>query len=218
MGGHGPVVVLGIASAVVAIANWWSRWRDDGRTELVTKPLATILIAAFAVACAVDGNAHAPRGALVAGIIGFACCLAGDVALLPAIDKFVVGLGSFLVGHLAFVVMFVLLGLDRWWLGAIAVVGTLAVAVGLGRRIVAGAVVKAREYAMPVRAYLVVISVMAIVGWATGRPAAVLGATAFITSDAILGWEVFVDERPWMPVAIMVTYHAALAGLAASLL
>jgi uncharacterized membrane protein YhhN len=217
MSGHGPVVVLGIAAGLVAMVNWWSRWRDAGRVELITKPLATILIGAFAIACAMDGQ-HAPRGALIAGVIGFVCCLAGDVALLPAVDKFVVGLGAFLVGHLAFVVMFVFLDLDRWWLGAIAVVGTVVVAMALGRRIVAGAVAKAPEYAMPVRAYLLVISAMAIVGWATGRPAAVLGATAFITSDAILGWEVFVDKRRWMPLAIMVTYHAALAGLAMSLL
>ena len=32
--------------------------------------------------------------------------LAGDVALLPSVDRFVVGLASFLAGHLAFVVMF----------------------------------------------------------------------------------------------------------------
>jgi len=214
MSGHGPVVVLGLAAAVAAIGNWWSRWRDDARVEQVTKPLATVLLGALAVACAVDGAQHAPRTALIAAIIGFIFCLGGDVALMPMVDNFVAGLGSFLLGHVAFIVMFVALGLDRWWLGLLAVAGTAAVAWVLGRRIVAGA----GEHAVPVRAYLLVISVMAIVGWATGRPAAVVGATAFITSDAILGWEVFVSKQRWMPVAIMVTYHAALAGLALSLL
>lgn len=211
------MLVSGGAAVLVAALNWWSRWRGNSRVELVTKPLTTMLIALFAMACAFDGNAHASTTSVVAAVVGFVCCLAGDVALLPIVDKFVVGLSSFLVGHLAFVVMSISLGLDRWWLGAIALVGTIIVAVRLGRRIIAGAVSTSPEYAMPVRAYLVVISSMAVIGWATGRPAALFGSTAFIVSDSVLGWEVFVEQRPWMPVAIMVTYHAALFGLAASL-
>lgn len=217
MSAHGPVVLFGVASALVAGANWFSRWQGGRRLELLTKPLATVLLAALGVACAVDGNRHAPTAALVAGIVGFVCCLAGDVALLPVIDRFVVGLGAFLVGHLAFVVMFVVLGVGTWWLGGIALIGTGLVVALVGRPIVAGASAKAPEYATPVRAYLTVISLMAVVGWSTGRPAAVAGSAAFVTSDAILGWEQFVGERRWMPVAIMVTYHGALAGLALSL-
>ena len=75
---------------------------------------------------------------------------------------------------------------------------------------------------MPVQAYLAVISSMAVVGWATGRPAAIAGSALFVTSDAILGWRQFASSstsrgRSWMPLAIMVTYHAALVGLALSL-
>jgi len=217
MSSHGPVVVLAVASLVVAVGNWWSRWRDDPRLELLTKPVATVVIAALGVACALDGADHAPTAAIVAAVIAFACCLGGDVALMPAVDKFVVGLGSFLLGHLVFVVMFVILGLDRWWLGLVAAVIAVGVITLLGRRIIAGAVAKAPEYAMPVRAYLVVISAMAIVGWSTGRPAAIAGSALFLVSDSILGWEIFVAKKRWMPVAIMVTYHGALAGLALSL-
>ncbi len=217
MSSHGPVVVLAVVSLVVAVANWWSRWRDDGRLELFTKPVATVVIAALGVACALDGATHAPTAAIVAAVVAFAFCLGGDVALMPAVDKFVVGLGSFLLGHLVFVVMFVILGLDRWWLGLVAAAIAVVVITVLGRRIVAGAVAKAPEYAMPVRAYLVVISAMAIVGWSTGRPAAIAGSALFLVSDSILGWEIFVGKKRWMPVAIMVTYHGALAGLALSL-
>lgn len=217
MGSHGPVVVLAVVALAVTLANWWSRWRDDPKLELWTKPFATVVIGALGVACAVDGTDHAPTGAIVAAVIAFVFCLGGDVALMPAVDKFVVGLGSFLLGHLVFVVMFVILGLDRWWLGLVAVAIAAVVIATLGRRIVAGAVEKAPEYAMPVRAYLVVISAMAIVGWSTGRPAAIVGSALFLVSDSILGWEIFVGKKRWMPVAIMVTYHAALTGLALSL-
>jgi uncharacterized membrane protein YhhN len=213
------IIVVSIVAAVSVGANWWSRWRDDARVELWSKPTATIAIGTLAVLVAAD---DVSPGALVAAIIGFVCCLAGDVALLPAIDRFVLGLASFLLGHVAFMVMFVLLGLDQWWLGLAALAGVTAVAVVLGRPIVAGARADDPALALPVQAYLAVISSMAVVGWATGRPAAIVGSALFVTSDAILGWRQFATSstgrgRSWMPIAIMVTYHGALVGLALSL-
>jgi uncharacterized membrane protein YhhN len=75
----------------------------------------------------------------------------------------------------------------------------------------------ARGFGLPVRAYLIVISSMCVAGWATGNWLIMLGSTAFIISDSILGWGQFVTERRWMHLAIMVTYHAAIVSLAASL-
>lgn len=208
------IIVVSIVAAVSVGANWWSRWRNDARVELWSKPVATIAIGTLAVLVAGD---DVSTGALVAAIVGFVCCLAGDVALLPAVDRFVVGLASFLAGHVAFVVMFVFLGLDRWWLGLVALAGVAVVATVLGRPIVAGARAEDPKLAGPVQAYLAVISSMAVVGWATGRPAAIVGSALFVTSDSILGWRQFVTGRSWMPIAIMATYHGALVGLALSL-
>ena len=208
------VIVVSIVAVTAAVANWWSRWRDDSRVELLSKPAATIAVGVLAVLVADD----VPTGALVAAIVGFACCLAGDVALLPAVDRFVVGLASFLVGHISFVVMFVLLGLDRWWLGVIALVGVAAVAWFVGRSIVAGARRQDPGIVPPVQAYLAIISSMAVVGWATGRPAAIVGSTLFVLSDSILGWRQFIGgTHRWTRVAVMFTYHAALIGLALAL-
>src|SRR4051812_32862057 len=192
------IIVVSIVAVVSAVANWWSRWRDNDRVELVSKPLATIAIGTLAILVADDVSA----GVIVAAVIGFVCCLAGDIALLPAVDRFIVGLASFLAGHVAFVVMFLLLGLDRWWLGLLALAGVVAVAVAVGRPIVLGARISDAALATPVEAYLGVISTMAVVGWATGRPAAIVGSTLFVTSDSILGWRQFVRSRPWMPVAV----------------
>jgi len=50
-----------------------------------------------------------------------------------------------------------------------------------------------------------------------GVPAAIVGSALFVVSDSILGWRQFVAEHRWMPVAIMVTYHGALLGLALTL-
>ena len=142
-------VIIALFALAAAAGNWWSRWRSHQGVELVSKPAATIALAVLAFASADD----APSRALVAGLIGFAFCLIGDVALLPAIDRFVVGLGAFLVGHLAFVVMFVMLGLDAWWLGVMALVAVAAVTAFIGSKVVAGATAKDPGLATPVKAY-----------------------------------------------------------------
>ncbi len=208
------IVSTAAIAAGSAGANWWSRVDDRRTLELVTKPLATIAIGVLAVQVADDA---APPGALVAAVVGFVLCLVGDVALLPAVDRFVVGLAAFLAGHLAFLVMFVILGLDRWWLGLCALVAVAVVALVLGRPILAGARSKGPGLRWSVSAYLTIISSMAVFGWATGRPAAIIGSSLFMLSDSILGWRRFVGGHRWMPVAIMMTYHGALLGLALTL-
>lgn len=210
------VVVILVAAGLFALANWWSRWATShprsGSVELVTKPIVTVLIGAAAVAGAVDADHDA--AIVLAVAIAFVLCLGGDVALLPAVDRFVVGLASFLLGHVAFVVAFVLVGLDRPWSAVPAVIGALGVCLTVGRRVVAGARSRDPGLVGPVLAYLVVISSMAVFGWASGIAAAIVGSTAFVVSDSILGWSIFVDRRRWMPLAVMVTYHLALGGLA----
>jgi uncharacterized membrane protein YhhN len=198
-----------IATAVAAITNWYSRWRPNDRLELVSKPLTTI--GAIAIAALADG----PRGATIATIVALTLCFVGDIALLPAVDRFVVGLVAFLLAHIAFVVMFAMRGFDRWRMAGVAIAGCALLLGTAAVPIVRGAV--ARGFGLPVRAYLVVISSMCIVGWATGNWLIMLGSTAFIISDSILGWGQFVAERRWMHLAIMVTYHVAIVSLALSL-
>jgi uncharacterized membrane protein YhhN len=87
----------------------------------------------------------------------------------------------------------------------------------IGRRIVAGAAAKDAALRIPVVAYLLVITAMAVVAVMTGRWWAIAGAAAFVASDTVLGWRAFVGEKRWMALTVMVTYHAALVGLALSL-
>ena len=198
-------VALLLALAVVGPVNWWSRWREDRRVEAVTKPLFTVLAG---VLCAVHGDG----AAMVVALVAFACCLVGDVALLPAVNVFLAGLGAFLLGHVLFAVAFVIVGLDEPWLALLAAALLLPLLVGPGR----GILRHSGGMRGPVTGYLVVISTMMLVAWATGRPAAMIGAAAFVVSDTLLGWAKFVRELLWMPVAVMVTYHLALVGLALS--
>ena len=70
----------------------------------------------------------------------------------------------------------------------------------------------------PVATYMVLIAAMAVAAAGSGAPVAAAGAAAFLVSDSLIAESRFVAERRWHPVAIMVTYHAALAGLVLGLL
>ena len=198
-------------TTVAAVTNWYTRVRPRAVLETVSKPLTTILV--IWVAIAADG----PRTPTILAVVGLVFCLGGDVALLDVIDRFVVGLVSFLIGHIVFIAMFITLHLHRPWWGVPAVVVLVVHGASIGRRIVAGATAQDATLRVPVSAYLVVITSMTVVAAMTGRWWAVAGATAFVISDTILGWRAFVRERAWMGLAVMMTYHAALVGLALSL-
>ncbi len=200
-----------ICTLAAASVNWYTRVRPSTALEIVSKPLTTILV--IWVAIAADG----PRTPTILAVVGLVFCLGGDIALMDVVDNFVAGLASFLVGHVVFVAMFVTLHLHRPWWGVPAVIVLIAHAVLVGRRIVAGASAENATLRIPVSAYLVVITSMAVVAVMTGRWWALFGAAAFVISDTILGWRAFVREKAWMALAVMVSYHAALVGLALSL-
>lgn len=193
------------------LADWWSRWRDDDRVERWAKPLATVAVIGLAL---VSG---APGEQVAVAVVALVLCLAGDVFLMPAVDKFVFGLASFLLGHLVFIVLFVQYGLDELRLAGVAIILSGAVVATVGLAIVKGAAREDPALKLPVLAYLVVISSMAVVGWATGNVWVIVGSALFVLSDSLLGWRQFVREHGWMAVAVMVTYHGAIASLALSL-
>jgi uncharacterized membrane protein YhhN len=198
------VVTLGLCAA-----NWWACWTHDVRWEAITKPLATL--GAIGVAVAADASGSVT----VAAVVALSLCLVGDIALLPQVDRFIVGLAAFLLGHLAFLVVFASLGFDAFWMAGIGLVLCALLWGSAAIPIVRNAA--ARGLGTAVRTYLGVISVMCVFGWATGNVLVVVGVTSFVLSDTILGFRRFVVERPWQQVAVMVTYHAALVCLAASL-
>jgi uncharacterized membrane protein YhhN len=203
--------VLLVATALSALANWWSRLRNSDRIEAWAKPLTTMLVIGLALAN------ESPTGQVATAVIALVLCLEGDVALMPAVDRFVLGLASFLLGHLVFIVLFAKYGMPHLLLGGVALALMVVLAATVGRRIVAGAADQEAALRLPVIAYLAVISAMAICGWATGRGWVIAGTTLFVLSDSLLGWNKFVRPRNWMGIAVMVTYHGAIASLALSL-
>jgi len=201
------------AAAAFAVANWWCRWSQHRPTELWSKPLT--LVALIGAAFAVDPIDPTVRAWFVVALV---FSLAGDVFLLGGDRWFVPGLAAFLAGHVAYVVGFVLAEPWRWWAFALAWIGLGALAVTIGRRILAGAVARRTALRVPVASYLGVISLMAAAAAAAGNGWAIAGAVLFVSSDTVLGWRQFVAQRSWMRVTIMVTYHLGQAALVISLI
>ena len=205
--------VAAALTAVLAVVDWRAVARDDRRTERWAKPA---VVGGLIVVALLVGAAGSPSGRWV--LLALALGLLGDVLLVPDVDRFVGGLVAFLLGHLAWVAACVTVGLERpglAWVG-VAVLGFALVA---GRRILPSAHRDGgAALAGAVAAYMLVIGVMSVAGWATGRLLAGIGATLFVVSDTVLAEARFVTGRRWSRPVVMVTYHLAQALLLAGLL
>ena len=94
--------------AVLALVDWYAVARADRHTETWAKP--AVLVALIVTAVVLDATDTTPGLWLLAALV---LGLVGDVFLLGDSDtRFRLGLAAFLVGHLAYVVSFVRLGLD----------------------------------------------------------------------------------------------------------
>jgi len=204
-------VVLG-AAAIAAVVDWIAVARRPNRVERVAKPLTLVLLIAFAVALSPDD-----AGQRAWFVVALMCSLAGDLLLLPSVDRFVLGLAAFLVAHVAYIIGFVVGGIV---LAAIPVAAVLValVAIPLGRRLVAGARASGDEAVIaPVVVYVFVIATMVVAALADADRVAVAGALLFMSSDALIGWTRFVRSIRWAPVTIMVSYHVGQALIVLSL-
>ena len=203
-----PHATLASLAAVVVVAplNWWLVAVRGRRREWVTKPLVLLLL--LGTAWSAGATDTAAGWWLLAAL---ALSLVGDVALLSDSEpRFILGLGSFLLAHLAFVVAFAHLGMPRADLALVGLALVVVLVLVVGRRVVPAA---AREggpaLAGAVTAYMVVIAVMVVAAWATGHVLVVLGASVFMVSDAVLAMDRFLRTRRFGSLAVMVTCHLA---------
>lgn len=205
------VVLLAVALVLSAI-DWLAVATGRMALEYACKPAATV--AFLGTALALDPTSGTERAWFVAAL---AACLVGDVLLMLPRDAFLGGLAAFVVAQICFTIGFATLGAAGTRLGIGAAVVAL-VAVPLAVRFVRA--MRAHGQAAliaPVIGYVIVIGVMVTVAIAVGNAWAIAGAVLFLGSDALIAETRFVAPRPWGPVAVMVTYHLALAGLVLSL-
>ncbi len=135
----------------------------------------------IATALSVGALKHRFGQILFAGLVLSLC---GDLFLTGVSQRaFMLGLASFLLAHLAYIVAFSVLGLNHKWM-LFAAIPVIAIAVLVAAWL---APHTPPELAMPVRVYTIVISVMVIAAvgskGAGGPTLAVIGALLFYTSD-----------------------------------
>jgi uncharacterized membrane protein YhhN len=199
---------------VVALGDWVAVSRRH-RIEYVAKPLAIAMITVAATFADLGAAKPWVLAALVFGLVG-------DVALLftdegrPLAEAqldlpFLIGLGSFLLGHVAYVIAFIRHGLHPIQLlaGALVVVGAAALALP---RILRGANNEGgTQLRAAVGGYAVVLGAMVALGFGTAAVATAIGALLFLASDLTLAWGRFVQPLLRGPVIVAVTYHLAQA-------
>jgi len=199
-----------VLAAVAAVVNWWAVAAGRRAVEVVAKPTAT---AALVVVAATAGTMDTE--ARVALVVAVVFGLLGDVALLGSSEaRFLGGLGAFAIGHAAYVVTALLVGISWPW----TLVGVPFMIVLLVWRFAPETVPGARRaggavLAGAVLGYATVISAMVLSAAGTRSVLAAVGAMAFAVSDWLLGFDRFVRPIRNGRVAVMVTYHTGQALL-----
>ncbi len=184
-----PPIVFGGLAVTCLIASERRDWQPG---VWLFKPLAS---ASFLWAALAWGAMDSTYGRLVLGALSL--CAVGDVLLIPGGRgrAFLLGIGSFLLGHLVFVVAFVSLDISKAGVagGAFAVsVVALLVWNWLRPKLPSG-------FRVPVITYLVVIGVMVAVAmgvaFGAGMVLVGIGAVMFAASDLSVARRRFIASR-----------------------
>lgn len=197
--------------ALAAVADWVAVARSWHRVELIAKPLTLVLLLAAAGGADLGTAKPWVIAALGLGVVG-------DVALLFDQDggkradrAFLLGLGSFLLGHGCYLVAFAQHGVHPVPLLA----GVLVVAAVAGFTVPGvlrgAAAADGRQLAVAVGGYAAILAAMTVLGVGTAVIAVAVGGVLFLISDTTLAWQRFVRPLPQGPLAVIVTYHVAQA-------
>lgn len=195
----------------VAIVDWFAVAQENKRLEFFAKPAVMVVLLIWLALSGGLGGGLLPFG------VGLLFSLAGDVFLMLPQERFIAGLVSFLLAHLAYLVGFnqELPPLNLASLLLFLVVAFIAVL--LYRRIAAGLEKSGNQSLKgPVLAYSIVIGLMLLSalltltkdGWQP-LPAitASLGAALFFLSDTFLAWNKFVARLPFGRLRVIINYH-----------
>jgi uncharacterized membrane protein YhhN len=196
-------------AAVFAVLDWTAVAQRRTRIEAIAKPATLIGL----IGAAVAGHPPQPgvQGWLIAAL-AFGLC--GDVALMleprtKAERLFMLGLGSFLLGHLCYTVAMLRHGTDR--IGIIlGLILALTIVLAFGFQVILGALRQGGPgLAAAVAAYITALGSMLVLGIGTSSLPIAYGAISFMASDLTLGSDRFIAPKPWTRLAVVITYHVA---------
>ncbi|MDP9325860.1 MAG: lysoplasmalogenase, partial [Candidatus Dormibacteraeota bacterium] len=198
--------LLGVTTAL-ALTDWFAVVSGRKRLEYFAKPATMLALAGVAASLNLPSPGQ-QRWFIVALLFG----ALGDVFLMLPRNLFLAGLTAFLVGHLAYVAGFIAAGEDPLQILIYAAIIILPASVLLPA-VVQGILAKRQRLLVPpVLLYSLVITLMVGAALGSGKPLAAAGGLLFYTSDTLIGYNRFVFQRRWLPLAIIVTYHLGQLG------
>jgi uncharacterized membrane protein YhhN len=196
---------------LLAVLDWIVDARGWKALEYFTKPAVMICLIAW---LGVNGGWSGPVLWFIAGLV---FSMFGDIFLMLPKERFVAGLVSFLLAHVAYVI-----GLNTAPLPMNVVTLILLVIVGLVStriflRISQGLAASGNnQLKIPVLVYTVVISLMLFSAlltfqrpeWSPGAAVMMgLGALLFYFSDSVLAWNKFVGRIKYGRQINLISYH-----------
>jgi uncharacterized membrane protein YhhN len=197
-------VVLLVIAGVLAVGDWLAVRQRLFHLEYLLKPATLAVLTAAAGVADLGEIKPWVVAALALGLLGDVGLMLSDGNTDP---PFLAGLGSFLFGHVCYVIAFVSAGLH----GLASIAGLLVVGGIAGLALPAvlrGAVRSAGPvFAGIVGTYAAVLAAMAVLGVGTGIVATAAGAVSFLCSDTLIARDRFVAHIPHGKVLIIVTYH-----------
>ena len=209
------LILAASLSGLTAIASDWNGRRQP--LFYVAKPLTTLLVIGLAWVSLAAEPAYQPW--VMAALLA---CLLGDIALMfTGTRAFVLGLGSFLLGHVLFIAAFAvalpLAPLVVTPAACLAAAVFLALVLGYARWLLP----RTGKLKLAVCLYMAALTVMVLVALLraalSDSPAAwwvCLGAVLFAASDSVLAYRKFVAAPWWGQPVTLLTYYLAI-GLVA---
>lgn len=152
------------------------------------------------------------------GLLAIVLCALGDVLLTQTFpNSFIYGLGSFLVGHIIYLIAFLQFANRQFFTTkAVMSVAVIATALTLALTILPAT----NELLIPVAAYICIITCMVIVAFFAWNKSMlhIVGALMFMVSDATLAWNMFLEPLPFAAFIVMITYYIAQFFMVAGLI
>lgn len=201
-----------------AMFDWYAAWKENRILLYVAKPATLLFIILWTL------QISGWQGAMIWFGLGLVLSLAGDIALLFPPRYFMLGLGFFLLAHLAFIVGFnVQLPPSSWMTFIVAVIVGIS-----GARILR--VIRAGIARLPApkkmmrasMAYGIALALMLLsalltffnpVWSSTAASLSAIGAGFFFISDTTLSYDRFVNKIPHGRFWVHVTYHLGILSL-----
>jgi len=202
--------LIGLA-LVVALLDWLAVAKKWKTLEYIAKPGVMVVLLIWLAS--VGGF----QGYLIPFGLGLLFSMAGDIFLMLPKERFVAGLVSFLLAHVAYIIGFndTFPPMNLVTLVVAALVAL--VAFRLYTRIAGGLTASGNDkLKIPVLVYSIVISIMLLSAlltlikpeWtAISALLAAFGALLFFLSDSCLAWNKFVQPLPNGRLIVIITYH-----------